>query len=191
MITLEGSSVAEIRKEFEFSIDDYLRACETRGRTPDKAYSGKIPLGSLQMSTEPLKRPPRLGRRASTLGSPKRSSGRSAVSSGSQKIIEGVLDRRCAGTHRPCGQEDCIGASFESGPIRQAPSCARWPTVRTTEDIQAIENRYQEKSQHRGEELRAGRGDMGKQPVVASRTGSQMMSLPFTWLGSARRLHRP
>lgn len=44
VIIFEGSSVAELRREFEFSIDDYLRACETRGRAPDKAYSGKIPL---------------------------------------------------------------------------------------------------------------------------------------------------
>ena len=82
MITLEGSSVAELRKEFEFSIDDYLRACETRGRTPDKAYSGKIPLGSLQMSTEPLKRPPRLGEEPQHLDRRSGQAG-SAVSSGS------------------------------------------------------------------------------------------------------------
>ena len=44
VIIFEGTSVVELRKEFEFSIDDYLRACEARGRTPDRAYSGKIPL---------------------------------------------------------------------------------------------------------------------------------------------------
>ena len=44
VIIFEGTSVVELRKEFEFSIDEYLLACEARGRTPDKAYSGKIPL---------------------------------------------------------------------------------------------------------------------------------------------------
>ena len=42
VIIFEGVSVVELRREFEFSIDDYLQACETRGRTPDKAHSGKI-----------------------------------------------------------------------------------------------------------------------------------------------------
>ena len=44
VIIFEGTSVVELRQEFEFSIDDYLRVCEERGRTPDKPYSGKIPL---------------------------------------------------------------------------------------------------------------------------------------------------
>ena len=44
VIIFEGTSVSELRKEFEFSIDDYLQVCERRGRAPDKAYSGKIPL---------------------------------------------------------------------------------------------------------------------------------------------------
>lgn len=44
VIIFEGVSVVELRKEFEFSIDEYLRACKTRDRAPDKPYSGKIPL---------------------------------------------------------------------------------------------------------------------------------------------------
>ena len=44
VIIFEGTSVVELRKEFEFSVDDYLRVCKERGRTPDKPYSGKIPL---------------------------------------------------------------------------------------------------------------------------------------------------
>ena len=44
VIVFEGTSVAQLKKEFKFSIDDYLRICEERGRTPDKPYSGKIPL---------------------------------------------------------------------------------------------------------------------------------------------------
>ena len=44
VIVFEGTSVAQLKKEFNFSIDDYLKACEERGRTPDKPFSGKIPL---------------------------------------------------------------------------------------------------------------------------------------------------
>ena len=44
VIVFEGTSVAQLKKEFKFSIDDYLKVCEERGRTPDKPYSGKIPL---------------------------------------------------------------------------------------------------------------------------------------------------
>ena len=39
-----GTSATQLRKEFEFSVDDYLKVCEERGRTPDKPFSGKIPL---------------------------------------------------------------------------------------------------------------------------------------------------
>lgn len=42
VIIFEGVSVVELRREFEFSIDDYLQVCEARGRAPDKAHSGKI-----------------------------------------------------------------------------------------------------------------------------------------------------
>ena len=42
VIVFEGTSVAQLKKEFIFSIDDYLKACEERGRTPDKPFSGKI-----------------------------------------------------------------------------------------------------------------------------------------------------
>lgn len=44
VIVFEGASAAQLRKEFEFSIDDYLKVCAERGRTPDKPFSGKIPL---------------------------------------------------------------------------------------------------------------------------------------------------
>ena len=42
VIAFEGTSVAQIKKEFKFSIDDYLKACEERGRTPIRQFSGKI-----------------------------------------------------------------------------------------------------------------------------------------------------
>ena len=44
VITFEGTSVEQLRKEFRFSIDDYLAVCAERGRQPDRPYSGKIPL---------------------------------------------------------------------------------------------------------------------------------------------------
>ncbi|MCY4355750.1 MAG: type II toxin-antitoxin system HicB family antitoxin [Truepera sp.] len=44
VIVFEGTSVAQLKKEFKFSVDDYLKVCEERGRTPDKPFSGKIPL---------------------------------------------------------------------------------------------------------------------------------------------------
>ena len=43
VIVFEGTSVAQLKKEFKFSINDYLKVCEERGRTPDKPFSGKIP----------------------------------------------------------------------------------------------------------------------------------------------------
>ena len=44
VIVFEGTSVVEQKKEFKFSVDDYLKVCKERGRTPDKPFSGKIPL---------------------------------------------------------------------------------------------------------------------------------------------------
>ena len=44
VIVFEGTSVQQLKKEFRFSIDDYLAVCAERGRTPDKPFSGKIPL---------------------------------------------------------------------------------------------------------------------------------------------------
>ena len=44
VIVFEGTSVVQLKKEFKFSVDDYLKVCKERGRTPDKPFSGKIPL---------------------------------------------------------------------------------------------------------------------------------------------------
>ena len=44
VIVFEGASVAQLRKEFKFSIDDYLEACAERRRTPDKPFSVRIRL---------------------------------------------------------------------------------------------------------------------------------------------------
>lgn len=44
VIVFEGDSVAQLEKEFRFSIDDYLAVCAERGRTPDWTFSGRVPL---------------------------------------------------------------------------------------------------------------------------------------------------
>ena len=69
VIVFEGTSAAQLRKEFEFSVDDYLKVCEERGRTPDKPFSGKIPL---RKSTGLPPQPPRPRAKASTPGLPRR-----------------------------------------------------------------------------------------------------------------------
>ena len=44
VITFQGRSVAEIKKAFRESVDDYLQFCEARGEEPDKPFSGKLML---------------------------------------------------------------------------------------------------------------------------------------------------
>lgn len=42
VITFQGESVAEVKKSFHESVDDYLEFCKTRGETPDKPFSGQF-----------------------------------------------------------------------------------------------------------------------------------------------------
>ncbi len=42
VITFQGTSVAELRKAFKDSIDDYLAFCAERGEKPDKPFSGQF-----------------------------------------------------------------------------------------------------------------------------------------------------
>ena len=44
VITFQGESVMELRRAFADSVDEYLAVCSERGRTPDKPFSGRIPL---------------------------------------------------------------------------------------------------------------------------------------------------
>ncbi len=44
VITFAGESVAELRKAFEESIDDYLAFCAERNEPPGKPYSGTFTL---------------------------------------------------------------------------------------------------------------------------------------------------
>ena len=49
IIFFEADSFEQLKKEFEFSIDDYLAMCAERGEEPDRPYSGKV---ALRMSPE-------------------------------------------------------------------------------------------------------------------------------------------
>ena len=40
--TFEAKNVAELRKEFELSVDEYLLSCEEDGVEPRKPFSGKL-----------------------------------------------------------------------------------------------------------------------------------------------------
>ena len=40
LISFEGTSVAELKEAFKEAIDDYLDACKTIGKSPDKTYKG-------------------------------------------------------------------------------------------------------------------------------------------------------
>lgn len=42
VITFHGSSVDELEKEFQTSVDDYLQWCREDGIEPEKPYSGKF-----------------------------------------------------------------------------------------------------------------------------------------------------
>lgn len=41
-ITYEGSTVAELRKDFEGAVDDYIIYCKENGIAPQKSYSGTL-----------------------------------------------------------------------------------------------------------------------------------------------------
>jgi len=42
VITFEGESVAQLRRAFKESVEDYLEMCAKRGEAPDKPYSGQF-----------------------------------------------------------------------------------------------------------------------------------------------------
>jgi predicted HicB family RNase H-like nuclease len=42
VITFQGKSVAELKKAFRESVDDYLAICAKRGEEPDKPFSGQF-----------------------------------------------------------------------------------------------------------------------------------------------------
>jgi predicted HicB family RNase H-like nuclease len=42
VITFQGQSLAQLKKEFRESVDDYLAFCAARGEQPDKPFSGQF-----------------------------------------------------------------------------------------------------------------------------------------------------
>ncbi|HUY35643.1 MAG TPA: type II toxin-antitoxin system HicB family antitoxin [Pirellulales bacterium] len=42
VITFQGESVAELKKAFQESVDDYSAFCASRGEEPDKPFSGQF-----------------------------------------------------------------------------------------------------------------------------------------------------
>lgn len=42
MITYEGETIKQLRKDFEDAIDDYLNVCQKEGIEPHKSYSGSL-----------------------------------------------------------------------------------------------------------------------------------------------------
>ena len=42
VITFQGKSVRELKKEFAASVDDYLAYCQERGEEPEKPFSGQF-----------------------------------------------------------------------------------------------------------------------------------------------------
>lgn len=44
LISYEGSSVDELKQDFEGAVDDYLVMCEEEGIEPEKYYKGSIRL---------------------------------------------------------------------------------------------------------------------------------------------------
>lgn len=42
IISYEGQSIAEIRQDFQDTIDWYIEDCAARGKRPDKPFSGNV-----------------------------------------------------------------------------------------------------------------------------------------------------
>lgn len=42
VITFYGKSVAELKREFKNSVEDYLEFCKERGEEPDRPFSGNF-----------------------------------------------------------------------------------------------------------------------------------------------------
>lgn len=49
LISYEGTTIDEIKQDFEAAVDDYLASCEARGVEPAKPFSGKF---VVRMSSE-------------------------------------------------------------------------------------------------------------------------------------------
>lgn len=100
VITFEGTSVDELRREFRASVEDYLEFCSRRGKEPERPYSGKI---LLRLS-------PELHRCAATAASREKVSLNAwLVSAVNEKLAGEKIHRRETPTAR--GEEDQMGSA--------------------------------------------------------------------------------
>ena len=74
VIFFEATSVEELKREFQFSIDDYLSMCAEQGQPPDNRSPARSRCGSVRKLTAPRPLQPRPRERASTHGWPPSSS---------------------------------------------------------------------------------------------------------------------
>jgi predicted HicB family RNase H-like nuclease len=87
VITFEGTSVEELRREFHASVEDYLEFCARRGKEPERPYSGKVL----------LRLPPELHRDAATCASREKASLNAwLVSAVAEKVAKQQVSRRVA-----------------------------------------------------------------------------------------------
>lgn len=42
LVTFEGASVAELKKSFEGSVDDYIKLCKKANKAPEKSFKGSF-----------------------------------------------------------------------------------------------------------------------------------------------------
>jgi predicted HicB family RNase H-like nuclease len=42
LVSFEGETVTELRKDFQDSVDDYLELCRRNGKTPEKPFKGSF-----------------------------------------------------------------------------------------------------------------------------------------------------
>lgn len=42
LVTYEATTLADLVREFEYSVDEYLNDCEELGKTPDKPFKGSF-----------------------------------------------------------------------------------------------------------------------------------------------------
>jgi predicted HicB family RNase H-like nuclease len=42
LVTFEGASVAELKKSFEESVDDYIELCKKANKAPEKSFKGSF-----------------------------------------------------------------------------------------------------------------------------------------------------
>ncbi len=54
VITFQGKSVAELKKAFRDSVEDYLAFCKERGEEPEKPFSGQLWCASTPKCTAQL-----------------------------------------------------------------------------------------------------------------------------------------